>query len=81
MAYKSAKDENDGVSLKCKYHEGGEVSPEEIAAYIVRELLDTVEACTGNVIERAVISVPAYFDDEQRSATIAAGTHSFSIAF
>jgi molecular chaperone DnaK len=49
------------------------VSPEEVSAHVLRTLLDAAEAEIGMVIERAVITVPAYFDDRQCEATIRAG--------
>ena len=47
--------------------------PEELSALVLRSLCDDVAAKTGQRPERAVISVPAYFNDTQRKATIAAG--------
>ncbi len=48
-------------------------APEEIAAEILRYLKRQGEAAEGHAIERAVITVPAYFEDAQRRATIRAG--------
>ncbi len=50
-----------------------EFSPEEISALILRKLKADAERALGHSIERAVITVPAYFNDAQRAATKAAG--------
>ncbi|HEX2572602.1 MAG TPA: Hsp70 family protein [Polyangia bacterium] len=52
---------------------GKERSPEEISAEILGALKRGAEAATGMVVEEAVITVPAYFDDAQRRATLRAG--------
>ena len=44
-------------------------TPQEIAAHVLSCLRRTAEAALGEEITRAVITVPAYFDDAQRSAT------------
>lgn len=48
-------------------------TPEEISAMILAKLKSDAEAKTGEKIEEAVITVPAYFDDSQRQATKNAG--------
>src|SRR5262245_35025486 len=52
---------------------GRELSPVEVSAEILRELKTRAEQQLGGVIEGAVITVPAYFDDAQRQATRDAG--------
>ena len=53
---------------------GGQVvSPPEVAALILRELRKRAEAHLGEPAEKAVITVPAYFNDAQRQATRDAG--------
>lgn len=48
-------------------------TPEEISAMILRNLIDQAEAATGKKVTKAVITVPAYFNDAQRQATKDAG--------
>ncbi|MDX2130768.1 MAG: Hsp70 family protein [Planctomycetota bacterium] len=49
------------------------VTPEEVSAMILRALKARAERALGEPVTRAVITVPAYFDDAQRQATRAAG--------
>jgi Fe-S protein assembly chaperone HscA len=49
------------------------VTPPEISAFILRELKNWAEAHFGETVDRAVITVPAYFNDAQRQATKDAG--------
>jgi molecular chaperone DnaK len=48
-------------------------TPPEISAFILRELRNWAEAYFGETVDRAVITVPAYFNDAQRQATKDAG--------
>ena len=48
-------------------------TPPEISSFILRELKNWAEAYFGEVVDRAVITVPAYFNDAQRQATKDAG--------
>src|ERR1700746_371948 len=48
-------------------------TPPEISAFILRELKNWAEALFGETADRAVINVPAYFNDAQRQATKDAG--------
>jgi Fe-S protein assembly chaperone HscA len=48
-------------------------TPPEISAFILRELRNWAEAFFGELVDRAVITVPAYFNDAQRQATKDAG--------
>jgi molecular chaperone DnaK len=51
----------------------GGLSPEEISAEILKKLKGDAEAALGEPVTRAVITVPAYFNDAQRNATKKAG--------
>jgi molecular chaperone DnaK len=48
-------------------------TPEEIAAEVLKKLKRDAELSLGEPVDRAVITVPAYFNDAQRNATIRAG--------
>ncbi len=52
---------------------GGGLTPEQISALILRKLKADAERAFGEPVDRAVITVPAYFNDAQRSATKRAG--------
>jgi len=52
---------------------GREVTPPEVSAHVLRELKRWAEAALGEAVTRAVITVPAYFNDSQRQATRDAG--------
>ena len=51
-----------------------EYKPQQISAFILQKIKKDAEAFTGDKVEKAVITVPAYFDDNQRQATKDAGT-------
>ena len=53
---------------------GKQYSPQEISAFILQKIKKDAETFLGEPIEKAVITVPAYFDDNQRTATKDAGT-------
>lgn len=48
------------------------LAPEIVSSHILRKLFDTAESQTGEKVNRAVVGVPAYFNEEQRQATIRA---------
>ena len=53
---------------------GKDYTPQQISAYILQKIKKDAEAFLGETISKAVITVPAYFDDNQRQATKDAGT-------
>ncbi len=54
--------------------QGKDYKPQQISAFILQKIKKDSEAFVGEKIEKAVITVPAYFDDNQRQATKDAGT-------
>ncbi|MFC1483335.1 molecular chaperone DnaK, partial [Candidatus Margulisiibacteriota bacterium] len=75
------KEEEREVPYKVIDHKGGiavvaggkEYTPPEISALILQKLKDDAERHLGQKVEKAVITVPAYFNDSQRQATKDAG--------
>lgn len=68
------QDSDGNTVLACPHVDPGYLYPEEVSALIVQQLLEDAALHTNiPQITKAVITVPAYFDDEQRDATIAAG--------
>ncbi|HPZ08205.1 MAG TPA: molecular chaperone DnaK [Candidatus Eremiobacteraeota bacterium] len=53
--------------------DGKDYTPQEISAMILRKMVDDASSYLGEKITKAVITVPAYFDDSQRQATKDAG--------
>lgn len=70
LAYHVVRGERETVRVEI---DGRLLSPEEISAIILRELKARAEKHFGHPVARAVITVPAYFDDTQRQATRDAG--------
>jgi Fe-S protein assembly chaperone HscA len=62
----------DGI-VKIQVGGGREVTPPEVSAVVLRALKDRAERHFGESIEKAVVTVPAYFNDSQRQATRDAG--------
>ncbi|MBW2988764.1 molecular chaperone DnaK [Candidatus Woesearchaeota archaeon] len=62
-----------GSDFKYKINEK-EYTPQQISAFILQKIKKDAEEFVGEPIKKAVITVPAYFDDDQRQATKDAGT-------
>ena len=71
VPYKVVGGPNDLVKVNVR---GKEYTPPEISAMILQDLKKTAETYLGEKVDRAVITVPAYFNDAQRQATKDAGT-------
>ena len=61
-----------GTNFKYNIH-GKEFTPQQISAFILQKIKKDAEEFLGDKVEKAVITVPAYFDDNQRQATKDAG--------
>lgn len=61
-----------GTNYKYKIF-GKEYTPQQISAFILQKIKKDAEEFLGEKVEKAVITVPAYFDDNQRQATKDAG--------
>jgi molecular chaperone DnaK len=70
LPYEIVRAVNGDVKIRARARE---YSPEEISAFILKELKEFSEEALGEEITEAIITVPAYFDDAQRQATRDAG--------
>src|SRR6187397_3097193 len=70
VPYKVAEGQNGLVAVEIS---GKRYSPPEISAMILQKMKQTAEDYLGQTVDRAVITVPAYFNDAQRQATKDAG--------
>ena len=72
LPYKVDKDQSDNIKIKCPAL-NKDFSPEEISAQVLRKLINDATNYLGQEVTQAVITVPAYFNDSQRQATMDAG--------
>jgi molecular chaperone DnaK len=72
LPYKVLKDTNGNIKINCSSL-NKEFSPEEISAQVLRKLISDASTYLGQDVTQAVITVPAYFNDSQRQATMDAG--------
>ncbi|KAH7833157.1 hypothetical protein Vadar_003569 [Vaccinium darrowii] len=72
VSYKVVRDENGNVKLDCPAI-GKQFAPEEISAQVLRKLVDDASKFLSDKVSKAIITVPAYFNDSQRTATKDAG--------
>ena len=63
-AFKRKMGQREKVTLR-----GRDFSPEQLSAFLLQKIKSDAEAFLGEKVEKAVVTVPAYFDDNQRSAT------------
>ena len=70
VPYKVASGPNDTATVEVQ---GKKFTPPEISAMILQKMKQTAEDYLGHKVEKAVITVPAYFNDSQRQATKDAG--------
>ncbi|MBX3596630.1 MAG: molecular chaperone DnaK [Rhizobiaceae bacterium] len=70
VPYKIAKGDNGDAWVEAG---GKNQSPSQISAMILQKMKETAEAYLGEKVDKAVITVPAYFNDAQRQATKDAG--------
>ncbi len=72
VSYKVVPDEKGDASFDIP-NAGKKVRPEEVGAHVLRKLKEAAEAYLGEKVTKAVITVPAYFNERQRQATKDAG--------
>ncbi|KAL2513882.1 Heat shock 70 kDa protein 7 [Forsythia ovata] len=72
VSYHVVRDENGNVKLQCPAI-GKQFAAEEISAQVLRKLVDDASKFLNDKVTKAVVTVPAYFNDSQRTATKDAG--------
>ena len=70
MSYKIIKHSSGDAWVEMQ---GKSYSPSQVGAFVLTKMKETAESYLGKNVERAVITVPAYFNDSQRQATKDAG--------
>jgi len=77
VPYVVSEDSSGNVKIKCP-NAGKDFAPEEISAQVLRKLTGDAAKFLNDSVGKAVITVPAYFNDSQRQATKDAGACFFS---
>uniref|UniRef100_M4DBC8 Uncharacterized protein n=1 Tax=Brassica campestris TaxID=3711 RepID=M4DBC8_BRACM len=72
VSYRVVEDENGNVKLECPAI-GKQYAAEEISAQVLRKLVDDASRLLNHKVTKAVITVPAYFNNSERAATKDAG--------
>ena len=72
LPYSVTTDSTGNIKIKCSSL-NTEFSPEEISAQVLRKLINDAKTYLNQDVTQAVITVPAYFNDSQRQATMDAG--------
>ena len=70
LSYKIVKAPNGDAWMEAQ---GKKYSPSQIGAFVLTKMKETAEAYLGGTVKKAVVTVPAYFNDSQRQATKDAG--------
>ncbi|MFO7854514.1 MAG: molecular chaperone DnaK [Paracoccaceae bacterium] len=70
VPYKIVEGKNGDAWVEAR---GEKYSPSQVSAYILQKMKETAESYLGETVDKAVITVPAYFNDQQRQATKDAG--------
>ena len=70
IPYKVVRSGSDGLKVETDH---GSFAPQEISAAVLQKMKQTAEDYLGQPVNKAVVTVPAYFNDEQRQATKDAG--------
>jgi molecular chaperone DnaK len=70
LSYKVVRDKNGDAAVEAK---GQSYSPAQVGAFVLVKMKETAEAYLGKSVKEAVVTVPAYFNDQQRQATKDAG--------
>lgn len=70
VPYKIVKAKNGDAWVSAR---GEQYSPSQVSAFILQKMKETAESFLGEKVDKAVITVPAYFNDAQRQATKDAG--------
>jgi molecular chaperone DnaK len=74
LGYEVIRGEHDTARVRVSVDAGERIlSPQEVSAFILRTLKERAEDSLGVAVSKAVVTVPAYFDDAQRQATRDAG--------